>query len=96
DPEKADRIYSGCRVHHTGQLEKVVVREKVAVGIITVPASSAQEAADALVRAGVKGIINFAPVQLKVPRGVFLEQLDITLSIEKVAYFARKIRTKEQ
>jgi redox-sensing transcriptional repressor len=96
DPEKADRIYSGCRVHHTGQLEKVVAREKVAVGIITVPASAAQEAADALVRAGVKGIINFAPVQLKVPRGVFLEQLDITLSIEKVAYFARKNRIKEQ
>lgn len=96
DPEKADRIYSGCRVHHTGQLEKVVAREKVAVGIITVPAAVAQEAADALVRAGVKGISNFAPVQLKVPRGVFLEQLDITLSIEKVAYFARKNRIKEQ
>lgn len=96
DPEKADRIYSGCRVHHAGQLEKVVAREKVAVGIITVPASAAQEAADALVRAGVKGIVNFAPVQLKVPRGVFLERLDITLSIEKVAYFARKNRIKEQ
>ncbi|MDT8286302.1 MAG: redox-sensing transcriptional repressor Rex [Elusimicrobiales bacterium] len=96
DPEKADRIYSGCRVHHTGQLEKVVAREKVAMGIITVPASAAQEAADALVRAGVKGIVNFAPVQLKVQRGIFLEQLDITLSIEKVAYFARKNRMKEQ
>lgn len=95
DPEKVNRVYSGCQVHHIGQLEKTVSREKAAVGIITVPASSAQEAADILVRAGVKGIVNFAPVQLKVPEGIFLEQLDITLSIEKVAYYARKSKTKE-
>ncbi len=95
DPEKVNRVYSGCQVHHIGQLEKTVLRERAAVGIITVPAASAQEAANALVRAGVKGIVNFAPVQLKLPAGVFLEQLDITLSIEKVAYFARKTKTKE-
>lgn len=94
DPEKTDRVYSGCRVHHIGRLEKMVAHERVAVGIITVPASAAQEAVDALVRAGVRGIINFAPVQVKVPNGVFLEQIDITLSIEKVAYFARKTPVK--
>ena len=96
DPEKVNRVYSGCQVHHIGQLEKTVSREKAAVGIITVPASAAQEAADILVRAGVRGLINFAPVQIKVPPGIFLEQLDITLSIEKVAYFARKNSVKEQ
>lgn len=96
DPEKVNRVYSGCQVHHIGQLEKTVARERAAVGIVTVPASTAQEAADALVRAGVRGIVNFAPVQLKVPPGIFLEQLDITLSIEKVAYFARKNSVKEQ
>ncbi len=95
DPERVNRVYSGCQVHHIGQLEKTVLREKAAVGIITVPAASAQEAADMLVRAGVKGIVNFAPAQLKLPDGIFLEQLDITLSIEKVAYFARKNKTKE-
>ena len=96
DPEKVNRVYSGCQVHHIGQLEKTVAREKAAVGIVTVPASTAQEAADALIRAGVRGIVNFAPVQLKVPPGIFLEQLDITLSIEKVAYFARKNSVKER
>jgi NADH/NAD ratio-sensing transcriptional regulator Rex len=39
--------------------------------------------------------VNFAPVQIKLPPGIFLEQLDITLSIEKVAYFARKSKLKE-
>jgi len=92
DPEKTGRVYSGCQVHHSAQLEKLVGREKAAVGIITVPAASAQEAADALIRAGVRGIVNFAPAQIKVPPGVFLEQLDITLSIEKAAYFARRMK----
>lgn len=96
DPEKTDRVYSGCQVHHIGQLEKTVSREKAAVGIITVPAAAAQEAADILVRSGVRGIVNFAPVQIKVPEGIFLEQIDITLTIEKVAYFARKNSLKEQ
>ncbi len=94
DPEKIDRVYSGCQVYHIGQLEKFISREKAAVGIITVPASDAQEAADALVRAGIKGIVNFAPAQLKLPPGVFLDQIDITLSIEKTAYFARKINLR--
>lgn len=95
DPEKVNRVYSGCQVYHIGQLARIVAREKAAVGIITVPAAAAQEAADILARAGAKGVVNFAPVQLKLPPGVFLEQLDITLSIEKVAYFARKSQTKE-
>ncbi|KAF0127635.1 MAG: redox-sensing transcriptional repressor [Elusimicrobia bacterium] len=96
DPEKTDRIYSGCRVHHPSQLEKVVARERVAVGIITVPASVAQEAADALVRAGVKGIVNFAPANIRLPRGVFLEHIDITLALEKTAYFARSMRPSKE
>jgi redox-sensing transcriptional repressor len=95
DQEKASRVYSGCQVYHSSMMEKVVEREGAAVGIITVPAASAQEAADALVRAGVRGIVNFAPAQIKLPKGVFLEQLDITLSIEKAAYFARKTALKE-
>jgi redox-sensing transcriptional repressor len=96
DPEKTDRVYSGCQVHHVAQLEKIVNREKAAVGIITVPAACAQETVDALVRAGVRGIVNFAPAQVKVPPGVFLEQLDITLSIEKAAYFARRMKSPKE
>lgn len=96
DPEKTGRVYSGCQVHHSSHLEKIVDKEKAAVGIITVPAASAQEAADALIRAGVLGIVNFAPAQLKVPPGIFLEQLDITLSIEKAAYFARRMKLPKE
>ena len=95
DQEKANRVYSGCQIYHASMLPKIVAQEGAAVGIITVSAAAAQETADALVKAGVRGILNFAPAQLKVPEGIFLEQIDIPLSIEKAAYFARKTALKE-
>jgi NADH/NAD ratio-sensing transcriptional regulator Rex len=45
---------------------------------------------DILVEAGIKGILNYAPVPLRVPEGVFLEERDMTMSLETVAFFARK------
>lgn len=89
DPEKTDRVVAGCQVHHISQLERIVREQGVQVGLITVPAQSAQEVADLLVKAGVKGVLNFAPVALKLPPEISMEHIDITLSIEKVAYFAR-------
>jgi redox-sensing transcriptional repressor len=71
-------------------LPKVAAAESINVGIITVPASAAQDAADLLVRAGVRGVLNFAPVPIRVPPGVYVEDIDMTMSLEKVAYFARK------
>jgi len=42
------------------------------------------------VAGGARGILNFAPVALRVPPGVYVENLDMARSLEKVAYFARK------
>jgi len=96
DQEKSNRVVSGCQVYHISQLERLARQHQALAGIITVPAASAQEAADALVRAGIKGIINFAPANIRLPRGVFMEHIDITLSLEKTVYFARCMRqTKE-
>lgn len=53
------------------------------------PASEAQRITEMLVRGGVRGIVNFAPIRLHVPRDVFVEDMDMTMSLEKVAYFAR-------
>ncbi len=91
DTQKTDRIFCGCKVYHISDLPEVVKKENISVGIITVPAEAAQETADMLVRAGIKGIVNFAPQAIRVPNDVFVDQIDITLSIEKTAYFAQRI-----
>lgn len=90
DPRKTGRVIGGCRCHGMDSLERVVADEGVNVGIVCVPADAAQEAADRMVEAGVGGILNFAPVPLRVPSAVYLENRDMTTSLEKVAYFARQ------
>ncbi|MEK7270732.1 MAG: redox-sensing transcriptional repressor Rex [Planctomycetota bacterium] len=89
DPEKADRIIHGCRCHPVQRMEEIVRAERIAVGVVAVPAAAAQGIADRLVAAGVRGLLNFAPVALRVPNSVFVEDIDVTTSLEKVAYFAR-------
>ncbi len=89
DPTKTGRVIHGCRCHPVGDLARVLRDEGIRVGILTVPAEAAQGVADALVRAGARGILNFAPVRLRVPPGVHVEDLDVTMVLEKVAYFAR-------
>ena len=89
DPYKTDRVIHGCRCYGFANLLTVVREKGVRIGIITVPADEAQLVADELCRAGVRGIVNFAPVPLRVPPGVYVEDIDMTMSLEKVAYFAR-------
>jgi len=90
EPAKIGQVIYGCRCYPVEELERIVAEKGIRVGIVTVPASEAQHIADALVRAGVKGIVNFAPVPLHVPAGVYVEHVDVTMSLEKVAFFARQ------
>ncbi len=90
DPAKTDRVIHGCRCHDIENIDKVLEGRRISVAIIAVPAASAQDAADRLIRAGARGILNFAPVKLRVPPGVIVEDVNITVLLEKVAFLARK------
>lgn len=89
NPDKVNRVVHGCRCYPLEDLPAVVRDLNIRVGLIAVPAHAAQSVADALVDAGVRGILNLAPVPLRAPPGTFVEDMDITMSLEKVAYFAR-------
>ena len=58
------RVIHRCRVWPLAELEQVVREQKITVGIITVPAASAQRVAESMLGAGVRGILNFAPTPL--------------------------------
>ena len=85
-PGKVNCVVHGCRVHPVRVLTDVIRSEKIRVGIITVPGSEAQDIADLLVRGGVRGILSFAPVALRVPPDIHVEHIDITMAMEQVAY----------
>jgi redox-sensing transcriptional repressor len=90
DPAKVGRVIAGCRCYDVSELDEVVAREGICIGVITVPASHAQQVADQLVTAGICGLLNFAPVRVRVPEGVAVEDMDITMSFEKIAYMTRQ------
>jgi redox-sensing transcriptional repressor len=88
DENKTNRVIAGCRCFHLRELEEKVKEFGATIGVITVPAQHAQAAADVMVEAGIKGILNFAPVPLKLPENVFNDRIDISMALEKIAYFA--------
>lgn len=88
DDAKVNRVISGCRCYHINDFEEKVRELGINLGIITVPASYAQDTAERMVSAGIKGILNFAPVPLKLPDNVYADRIDIASSLEKLAYFA--------
>ncbi|MCX7934861.1 MAG: redox-sensing transcriptional repressor Rex [Planctomycetota bacterium] len=90
DPEKIDRVLHGCRCYHINALPTVAQEKQIKVAAIAVPAFTAQEVADRLVLAGISGILNFAPVPLRVPANVYLETIDMNVALDKVAFFASR------
>ncbi len=95
DPDKVGRVIHRCRVWPLSDLESVVREQGINVGVITVPASSAQRVAETMLGAGIRGILNFAPTPLHLPKEAYVEEMDITTSMEKVAYFARTLGVKQ-
>lgn len=90
DEAKTGRTISGCMCYSQNLMESVIAETGITVAILTVPSEAAQSVAERLVGAGVRGILNYAPVPLRVPEWVYLENRDVTAALEKVAYFARK------
>ena len=81
---------AGCPVYHFSMMPEILRIEKPAIGIIAVPPEFAQQIADGMSSAGIKGILNFSLSAIKSPPGVFLEQVDILMALEKTAFFARE------
>lgn len=90
NPEKIDRVYAGISCYHIDKLKEIIEQEGISIGIITVPASETSKVAEALVMAGIKGILNFTPTPVNVPAHVYLQEYDMITSLEKVAYFVKK------
>jgi len=90
DPAKAGRVLGGCRCHPVEGIGRVCREQGVQVALIAVPAAAAQGVADALVAAGVRSLVNFAPAALRLPAGVAVQEMDITTTVEKAGYFARR------
>ena len=88
DPAKIGAIFEGVPVHDIAEAATVVPAVGAEVGILAVPAASAQDACQALVAGGIKSILSFAPERLVAPPGVVVKRVDLAMELEWLAYFA--------
>lgn len=96
DEARINRVIHGVRCYSVNELVDIVAQHRAQIGIITVPEAAAQDVAWQLVEGGVSGLLNFAPVQLRVPSPVFVENLNLSTVLDKVAYFAAQRAEKER
>jgi len=86
DPGKVGTRWNGLAVRDVTQLESDLRREPTDIAIVVTPADAAQGVVDRLARAGVRGILNFAPVTLSVPPSVRLKTVNMALELEALTY----------
>jgi redox-sensing transcriptional repressor len=86
DPRRVGDRVGGCTVRPIADLEDVVADTEAAIGVITTPAEVAQSVCDRLVSAGVRSILNFAPVALTVPPGVDVRKVDLSVELQVLAF----------
>ena len=86
DATKHGRRFGNIVVRPMEELPRAVREQHVSMAIVAVPAAEAQRVVDEAVAAGIKGILNFAPVMLHVPRAVHLQSVDLSIEIEYLSY----------
>jgi redox-sensing transcriptional repressor len=89
DPAKVGQRLEGLTVHAVQQIPDVIAATKAELGLLTVPSEAAQQVADALVAAGIRGILNFAPVVLRLPENIRLVAVDLAVQLEQLAFLVQ-------
>ena len=86
DKNVLGKTFQGLEVEHIDRLPEIVKRHSLQVAILAVPATAAAEAADQILKSGITGILNFAPVTLSVPKTVSLIEVDLAMELEQLAF----------
>jgi len=86
DPRKIGQKIGKLTIKDITGFENFIKENKVEIGVIAVPPVSAQQVADIIVKSGIKGIINFSPTTIRVPKGVFVEEIDISIPFKNLTF----------
>jgi redox-sensing transcriptional repressor len=86
DPDLVGVPINGIPVEHVRAIATVCAERGITIGMIATPGQAAQAVCDQLVNAGVRSILNFAPVVLQVPRGVEVRKVDLAVELQILAF----------
>lgn len=92
DLRKVGKTLEGVKIQDASELEPTIRERNIHIAIVATSIDSAQAVVDMLIRAGVKGILNFAPIRPQVPLSVNILNIDLSIELERLAYFLTKSR----
>jgi redox-sensing transcriptional repressor len=93
DPAKVGQGVGELEIQSISALPGLVSDHDVAIGVIATPASAVQEVADAMVAAGIRSILNFAPAVITVPPGVSVRKVDLAIELQILAFYEQRKAT---
>lgn len=91
----ANTIQSGVPIYPMTELRTQLEEQQIQVAILTVPSDVAQSVTDDAVAGGVKGILNFTPLRVTVPKDVRVQNVDLTNELQTLIYFLEHYNSKE-
>ena len=90
-PERAqDQAEGGIEIRRSSEIPQVIRDKGIQIGIVAVPANDAQEVTDLLIQGGVHAILNYAPVTLRVPAGVWVREIDPISAMQSMTYYLQQ------
>jgi len=90
DPAKVGTMLDGFQIYDVAQMKDLIRQHGITLAMIAVPAEAAQQVADALVAAGVRGLLNYAPINLAVPEGVKVQYIDPVVHLQRITYYVEE------
>lgn len=89
DKDKINTQIAGVKCYNLASAQQIIDREKIGIAIMTVPPEAAVETVALLLKAGIRGILNFTSVHLDVPEGIYMKDYDIITSLEEIGFFIK-------
>jgi redox-sensing transcriptional repressor len=89
NPKRIGERVNNLTVRDVDDLERVLKKNPVDVGIVAVPADIAQDVIDALIRCGVRAILNYAPIAARVPPGIRIKRIEPVLALQSMTYYMK-------
>lgn len=89
NPQKIGQEIAGLVIQPASRMKELIRQHGIQIAIIAVPASAAQKVTDELVAAGVRAILNYAPITLKVPPDVHVQYIDPVTRLQHMTYYLK-------
>ncbi|WP_448336385.1 redox-sensing transcriptional repressor Rex [Bellilinea sp.] len=87
DPEKIGKKIAGLVIQDSREMKRIIPQLGIKIAMLTVPAAVAQTVAEELVKAGIRAILNYAPISLNLPIGIHVENIDPIIKLQHMTYY---------